>query len=152
MQLTLNLEYSYLDSELRAVLSSDPNFYWCMSGSCNYGQLHFDGDIFTCQECGHKACMACNVPWHLDETCGDYRARIQEEQEERDTKDSRGLFRYFGGANEKRHVRKRQEEEEAEAAKTLSRVSKLCPGCARKVQKNGYARLLTLSICSLIKI
>jgi hypothetical protein len=22
----------------------------------------------------------------------------------------------------------------------LSRVSKLCPGCARKVQKNGYVR------------
>ena len=93
--------------------------------------------------------MACKVPWHLGETCGDYQARVRDDRVERDARDRRGLHRYVGNTNEK-SLRRRQEEEEAEAAKTLSRVSKLCPGCARKVQKNGYVRLPNLLRCQLI--
>lgn len=130
---------SYLDSELRSTLSSDPNFHWCMSGSCSYGQLHFDGDIFTCQACGHKTCMACKVPWHGGETCIDYQERLHEEQLEPKRLVTDNLNREANDGDKRTNLRKRQKEEEAEAAKTLRRVSKLCPGCARKVQKNGYA-------------
>ncbi|KAI9719698.1 MAG: hypothetical protein M1828_006131 [Chrysothrix sp. TS-e1954] len=37
------------------------------------GQLHSDDSepIFTCQECGTKACTVCNVPWHPEQTCAD---------------------------------------------------------------------------------
>lgn len=130
--------YRYLDSELRATLSSDPNFYWCMSGSCSYGQLHFDGDIFTCQACGHKACMTCKAPWHGGETCYDYQARVQEEHDGPQRFGMLGIGEDIRGENEKKSLRERQQTEETEAAETLSRVSKLCPGCVRKVQKNGY--------------
>ena len=129
---------SYLDSEVRAALSSDPNFYWCMSASCSHGQLHYDGDIFTCQACGHKTCMACTAPWHAGETCKDHQARMLEEQEEAEISIQTGRQAGVEVSDEKKELRKRRRMEEEAAAKTLSKVSKLCPGCTRKVQKHGY--------------
>ena len=109
-----------------------------MSGSCSYGQLHFDGDILTCQACGHKTCMACRAPWHGGETCGDYQARVQEIQDETEGIGKMDLRGEVHTGDEEKDLRRRQKAEETQAAETLRRVSKLCPGCARKVQKNGY--------------
>lgn len=121
----------YLDAEIRATLSSDQNFHWCPSGSCNFGQLQFDGDIFTCQACSYKACMSCKGPWHGGETCGDYQARKVEECVPNEMAVSEG------SGNGKRGVNRTRDLEEYEAKRTLERVAKLCPGCGRRVQKDG---------------
>ncbi|TKA74350.1 hypothetical protein B0A55_05514 [Friedmanniomyces simplex] len=34
-----------------------------------------DDDIFTCNECGEKACVPCDRPYHDGETCAEYRER-----------------------------------------------------------------------------
>lgn len=99
----------YLDAELKASLSIDPDFRWCISPTCKSGQIHSEGDIFRCSECGFKACVHCSVAWHEEETCTAYQARMT--------------------------IQPKHEEDSAEA---LKKYAKLCPGCTRKLEKNGY--------------
>lgn len=52
-----------------------PGFRWCLSPSCNSGQLHenpVDEPIFTCNTCGNKDCAVCDVHWHEGQTCNEY--------------------------------------------------------------------------------
>ena len=130
----------YLDNALRATLSSDPSFFWCMSGTCDYGQLHSGGVIFKCGACEYRACIACSVPWHTGETCAEYKARLKTEQRatKRLAKQGFWIRPLINQTIDKAgKVRSRLEVEEVEAKKTLKKVSKLCPGCGRKVQKDG---------------
>ncbi|KAK4617727.1 E3 ubiquitin-protein ligase RNF19B [Fulvia fulva] len=99
---------AYEDALLKAALSQDPDFRWCISPKCKGGQIHHGGDIFTCNSCRHKACVHCNVAWHPEETCEAYKQRMQI-----------------------------QPGEEEASAKALEKVAKLCPRCSRKLQKNG---------------
>ncbi|KAK5696574.1 hypothetical protein LTR97_007877 [Elasticomyces elasticus] len=96
----------YLDASFKATMSAMPDFRWCMAAECKSGQVHSEGDIFCCVQCSHKACVNCNTAWHADETCKVYQGRLI----------------------------KQPEEEEASARK-LGRMSKLCPGCSRRVSK-----------------
>lgn len=98
----------YLDAEFKATMSADLNFRWCIASGCTSGQIHSEGDIFRCVSCGHKACVNCNVAWHAGETCEAFQSRLR-----------------------------MQPNEEEESAKALKKYSKICPGCNRKVQKNG---------------
>jgi len=41
-----------------------------------------DDDIFTCKECGHKACVPCDRPWHDGETCKMFKKRLEEENKQ----------------------------------------------------------------------
>ncbi len=52
--------------------------------------------------------MTCSVAWHVGETCDAFQARTR---------------------------RQPGEEEASEAA--VKTLAKLCPGCGRKIQKNG---------------
>lgn len=99
---------SYLDASFKATMSALPDFRWCIATGCKSGQIHSEGDIFRCVQCSHKACVSCNVAWHQGETCAAYQARLIA-----------------------------QPEEEVESAKTIEKTAKLCPGCSRKIQKNG---------------
>ncbi|CAC9889926.1 unnamed protein product [Aureobasidium pullulans] len=54
----------------RAALSSNPDYRYCFSTSCESGQVHEGQEpVFSCQECGHRHCTVCEVDWHEDETC-----------------------------------------------------------------------------------
>jgi hypothetical protein len=77
----------------RAAASSNPDYRYCLSTSCDAGQVH-DGElVFTCQTCDHKHCTACEVNWHDDETCEEYQARHQtQKQEEEDSKKAMGIL------------------------------------------------------------
>lgn len=35
-----------------------------------------DGRVFTCKDCGFRACVDCDKPEHLNETCREYRDRL----------------------------------------------------------------------------
>ncbi|KAK3664161.1 hypothetical protein LTR22_005126 [Elasticomyces elasticus] len=59
----------YLDASFKATMSAMPDFRWCMAAECKSGQVHSEGDIFSCVQCNHKACVNCNTAWHVDETC-----------------------------------------------------------------------------------
>ncbi|KAK4540528.1 hypothetical protein LTR36_009166 [Oleoguttula mirabilis] len=108
----------YLDSEFKATMSADPDFRWCIAPSCTSGQIHSEGDIFRCVACRHKACSQCNAAWHEGEGCGAYMARV-----------------------------KAQPEEEEASAKALKKMAKLCPGCSRKIEKNGGCDHITCKVC-----
>jgi len=104
----LTVAHSYLDAEFKATMSANPDFRWCISPTCESGQIHSEGDIFRCVECDTKACAHCNVAWHGGETCIAYQARLRT-----------------------------QPLEEQRSAQELQKVSKLCPNCSRRTLKNG---------------
>lgn len=98
---------------VRAAVSSEASFRWCISPSCTSGHFHdanANAPIFTCNACGHKACVACDRNWHKGETC----AQV-----------------------DKRMAKNLQAEAKSTAA--LNKLSKPCPGkdCSWRIQRNG---------------
>ena len=71
-------------------------------------EIEAKADICTCNECGAKACVTCDRPWHQGETCEEYQARTKDHMDEEDM-----------------------------TIKAIPRLSKKCPGCQRNIQKNG---------------
>lgn len=70
-------------------------------------------DICTCNDCSARACVPCDRPWHENETCEEFQARVQNQQ----------------------HV----EEEDASLAAIQKRTRK-CPQCSKSIEKNGGCR------------
>lgn len=66
--------------------------------------------ICTCNACGAKACVNCDRPWHENETCEQYQARMKKE----------GF-----------------EKEEAKSLKAIEQQAKPCPGCKKNIIRNG---------------
>lgn len=65
-------------------------------------------DVFTCNDCGAKACVPCDRPWHENEICEEYQVRIKD----------------------------RIAEEDATLA-TMEKHTKKCPSCQKRIEKNG---------------
>lgn len=120
-------DYSkYERMALISTLSALPDFTWCTAASCKSGQFHLsepskfavdlskscNPDIFTCAACDHKHCVLCKRDWHENETC-----------DEAATEDAK-------------RRRQRQAEDKA-SEKEAGKISKPCPGCGVKIEKNG---------------
>jgi hypothetical protein len=91
----------------RAALKSIRDFRWCLSTSCESGQIHDPKcKMFKCIACKAKHCVHHEVPWHSKETCEEY---------------------------DKRNRRRRKEEKASE--QTIKQTSKACPECKRAVHK-----------------
>ena len=75
--------YRHLKLELRAVLSTNPAFFRCLSPDCKSGQIHCGADIFTCHECAFKSCWTCKIPWHEGQACHKETAAAQNAKEVR---------------------------------------------------------------------
>ncbi|RMY40306.1 hypothetical protein D0864_16281 [Hortaea werneckii] len=67
-----------------------------------------DQDIFTCNTCGHRACVPCDRPFHEGETCAQYKARLGQAE-----------------ANSEK------------SQKTIEKYCKPCPKCGKNIEKNG---------------
>ncbi|KAF8603504.1 hypothetical protein BDV93DRAFT_523280 [Ceratobasidium sp. AG-I] len=94
------------------MLQNEPNFVWCKSAACNWGQVHEGGagtPIVICQACQSRACFTHDVPWHAGLTCDQYDAE-----------------------------RARQVEEVQANEGYLRENTKACPNeaCRRKIEKN----------------
>ncbi|CAK4031015.1 E3 ubiquitin- ligase [Lecanosticta acicola] len=76
-------------------------------------------DICTCNDCGAKACVSCDRPWHTSETCEAYQARIKDRMDEEDR-----------------------------TLKAIGRLSKKCPGCQKNIEKNGGCPAMHCSACN----
>ncbi|EME41140.1 hypothetical protein DOTSEDRAFT_55051 [Dothistroma septosporum NZE10] len=112
---------------LRNTLSSLPEFAWCLSPTCESGQLNTqNGNYMECDTslggCGYKQCLLHKVPWHAGETCPQYEHRVS--------------------------GRKAAEEEAATNA-MLDEVSKICPGknCGWRIQKSTGCDHMTCRKC-----
>lgn len=111
---------SYDELERRHKADSTPGWRWCMSPGCRSGQVHeppkkkgrgkkaVKDDICVCKDCGAKACVPCDRPWHEGENCDEYQKRL------------------VG-----------HEDEEKETLKTIVKKTKKCPSCAKNIEKNG---------------
>ena len=100
----------YERASIRATLSADPDFRFCLSTTCDSGQLHPGGanePIFSCQACGHKHCVSCETNWHEDQTCEQYQATLH-----------------------------RNTENDEQSQQEVNRISKPCPQCRVPIQKH----------------
>ena len=70
-------------------------------------------DICVCHECGAKACVPCDRPFHEGETCEQYKARTKGHMDEEDA-----------------------------ALKRIQQTTKSCPNCAKRIEKNGGCKYI----------
>lgn len=62
-------------------------FCWCLSPTCNSGQIHKPGNEspkMTCCKCGFETCFTHQRPWHQGRTCeevGDLDSKAEKESE-----------------------------------------------------------------------
>ncbi|KAL1968669.1 hypothetical protein VTN77DRAFT_1495 [Rasamsonia byssochlamydoides] len=94
----------------RKTLESHPHWVWCSSAKCRSGQLHDPkkgGALVTCSACGRRSCFFHAAPWHKGYTCAEF-DRI-----------------HPLGENSLR----------SEAL--VKEISKQCPGCKRRVERDG---------------
>ncbi|KXT04200.1 hypothetical protein AC578_109 [Pseudocercospora eumusae] len=120
-----------------------PGWRWCLAPGCNAGQVHEkqavaatsqkrkttgkknakepeknQPDICTCQKCGAQACVSCDRPYHNGEDCQAYQRRT-----------------------------KGRMDEEEKSLKEVSRISKNCPGCGKRIQKDGGCPIMYCTQC-----
>lgn len=134
--------------ERRGIADKTPGWRWCLAPRCRAGQVHEPPaqvgesvsnlgpkrrswtkvkkseaahNICTCNECGAKACVDCDLPWHEGETCHDYQTRIKGEDFEK---------------------------KEAASLKTIQKQCKQCPGCKKNIQRNGGCDHMRCTQCN----
>ncbi len=96
---------------LQNTLSKEPNFRWCLRPTCTNGQLYNlpprDHKI-ECEECHFEMCFTDQAPWHEGFSCSEWHSQ-----------------REHGDPNHK------------QTEDWLSENSKACPGCSRRISKDG---------------
>ncbi|KAG9600055.1 hypothetical protein KCU77_g3415, partial [Aureobasidium melanogenum] len=102
----------------RAAFSKNPGYRDCFSTTCNSGQIHKEGLVFTCQACGHKHCIVCEVNWHESETCEEYQTRNSA-----------------------------QKQQEADSEAEVQAISKSCPNCNTRIEKGDGCDHMSCSRC-----
>lgn len=91
----------------RAAVEMLPNFRWCLSSTCESGQIDADEcPKFKCQACQAKHCTKHNVPWHKGETCEEY---------------------------DKRNKQRKKDDKASE--QMIKKTTKKCPECQKDVHK-----------------
>ncbi|KAF5873283.1 putative ring finger protein [Botrytis fragariae] len=99
-----------------------PNFTFCLSLTCESGQIHSkpDDPMMTCTTCGFKTCFIHKLPWHGDLTCAEFDISNQ--------------------------ARVRQE---AASEAWIAEHTKLCPNpkCGMRIQKKSGCDHLTCDYC-----
>ena len=124
--------------ERRSIAEKTPGWRWCLAARCKAGQVHEPSiqasgkktrpsgmttrkgrkvqeertfaNICVCNECGAKACVDCDRPFHEGETCEDYQERIENQDAEK---------------------------EDVASLKTIQTACKQCPSCTKNIMRNG---------------
>lgn len=109
---------------MRAFLSKDASFRYCLAKGCSSGQVHdsgAEGQIFRCGACGFRVCTVHDMAFHDGETCAAYDERLVREEKERVERE----------VQEDQSRKERVEQE----AKSLAEVQKavMCPNQKCKV-------------------
>lgn len=121
--------------ERRHIADNTPGWRWCLAPGCRAGQLHevkaptnikpvkksrgkkkddleaeptLNTVLCVCRECGAKACVTCERPWHEGETCEEFQLRT-----------------------------KGRIDEEDKTLAVIRKTTKSCPSCKKPIEKNG---------------
>jgi len=114
---------------MRAFLSNDASFRYCLAEGCKSGQVHdsgAEGNIFRCGACGFRVCTIHDMTFHEGETCTQYDERLVREERERIEKQE-----------QEDKDRKRRQEEEIASVAAVDKFARACPGCKRPIQKTS---------------
>jgi hypothetical protein len=104
-------------------LSKEPDFRWCLSGTCTNGQIYentkYMPNRISCEECSFIMCFKHQVPWHAGITCDEYD------------------YKMVHGEDEEKSEKWKQEN------------TKACPGhgCARPIEKGEGCFHMTCREC-----
>ncbi|KAH5324355.1 hypothetical protein HBI12_092230 [Parastagonospora nodorum] len=127
---------------MRSFLSADAQFRYCLSPSCNSGQVHnsgAEGYIFCCVACGFRACTIHDAAFHEGETCGQFDERIKREEERQAEEDRQ--------AEKERVARELRKQQEAQSEEEVKRCAMVCPGCQTPIQKISGCDHMTCRKC-----
>jgi hypothetical protein len=113
---------------------SGSGYRQCAHPTCTGGGwCNPDTESFmTCPACVRQTCIECNVIWHTDKTCAEYKeeVRIQKENEDAEEAAARAAA-------------------EAESVKYVQENYKACPNknCGYRIEKNGGCDHMTCRKC-----
>lgn len=106
---------------LQNTLSKEPNFRWCLRPTCTSGQLYNlpprDNKI-ECEECHFEMCFADQSPWHEGYSCSEWQSQ-----------------------------REHGDPQHKQTEDWLNENSKPCPGCSRRLWKDGGCFHMTCKSC-----
>ncbi|KAJ8107199.1 hypothetical protein OPT61_g9031 [Boeremia exigua] len=122
----------YDELSMRAFLSADPNFRYCLAEGCNSGQIHdaeAENNIFRCNACGFRVCTVHDVPFHTGKTCAQYDERQRKKQEKKRKRDQ-----------------ERAEQDEMSVVEIKASTVK-CPGCEVPIHKYEACDHITCTRC-----
>lgn len=111
----------YDNMSAQSTIRALADWWECPKAGCGAGGVHDQaaGPIVHCYGCDYQACFKCEVPWegHRDLTCEQYQEQLRNNAQREGDK----------------------VKEEAEAATTVERTTKPCPGvgCGVRIEKNA---------------
>jgi hypothetical protein len=104
-------EFTRLDELVKkAALRDDPGWRWCLASGCGHGQIHatpVNSQPVRCAKCNAKSCFHHQIKWHLGYTCDEYDESHAQSTITRTDED------------------------------TVKRITKACPNCEWRIQKEG---------------
>lgn len=103
---------------------NDEEFRSCPSATCSWGcflSTREDGNIFSCQLCGLRYCVLCEINMHENETCSAYQERV--------------------------NVSRKRAADEALSKKAVEEMSKPCPKCGVNLDKYAGCDHVTVGLC-----
>jgi len=151
----------FVELERKFIGDATPGWRWCLDAGCKAGQVHAplllkqkqeeqaaseppakpakrgkkknpivvyedaqnpsptEADIFSCNTCGARACIPCDRPYHVGETCAEFQIRT-----------------------------KGRLEEEDKTVREIEKATKACPGCTKRIQKNGGCPNMRCAQCN----
>lgn len=109
----------YLNKATQGFMKADEEYRACPSGDCQWGAFFArdDGNIFTCQQCKLRWCLACDVAFHEGQTCEESTRRRREKAE--------------------------REQENQQSLDFVAKETKRCPGCRSSILKDGGCNHMT---------
>lgn len=121
----------YDSMALRALLSGSEHFHRCLTATCDYGVETTENHLY-CPNCQCVWCLKCGVKWHDNQTCLQFQASK--------------------AANRTASVKVRDQQNQA-SRDTISKVTKGCPKCGVRIEKNDGCSHMTCkyTTCSILK-
>lgn len=111
---------------LHRALASEPNFRWCLSPTCENGQVYENVDellaAVQCEECGFRMCFRHQRPWHIGMTCAEF--------------DSSCVY------GDPKHIQTQE---------YIMTNTKACPGCGSRIEKGSGCFHMTCKLALYIK-
>ena len=72
--LTKDMYTKFHKRTLNLAIDKEADMSWCPTPGCSYGFVFEDGDKeFKCPSCNKHYCLDCRAPFHIGQTCQEYK-------------------------------------------------------------------------------